>query len=90
MALTAALPPFLAIATAAPTAAAFFTLLASWPAFGPATFTSSVPFSTAADPASRTSVNPVFNNFSVCEFMAHSRTVGRRLRPWNSNLAQIG
>jgi hypothetical protein len=27
-------------------------------------------------------------NFSVCEFMAHSRTFGRTAQPWKSNVAQ--
>jgi hypothetical protein len=81
---TAALPPRRAMATAAPTDTASLSLPASLPAFGTA-FTRLVPtllsaiFSTAAEPASRTRVKPVFNNFSVCEFMAVSRdpTAGR-------------
>jgi SAM-dependent methyltransferase len=78
---SATLPPRRATATAAPTDTASFNLPASLPAFGTA-LTRLVPtllsaiLSTAAEPASRTSVRPVFNNFSVCEFMAMSTPVG--------------
>jgi hypothetical protein len=42
-------------------------------------------FSTAADPASRTSVKPVLNNFSVCEFMGMSRHGDCTAQSWETH-----